>query len=389
MHAPPAPPEADMLRDALELAPDAGVRLVSREPLGSGSVTGFEVTDPRATAEPGSPATGVTYFVDTSRRAVERETGFATGPSDAPDARVWLHPADPHLPALAPVAFADAASVLLARLGLAPSGRPVFVAYRPGRRGVVRVPTATGDAWIKVLPPSRTAQIVGVHSAFLHAGIPLPAIHGWSRDGLLVLAPAAGAPVAEALDDAEALLDEVDALRGRVAAVAVTHEARTGLKRRLDWYASRLGEYDAAFGALERRVRAAWREAAPTTVIHGDLHFGQLFQDDDGRLTGVIDVDTAGVGVPADDTAAFLAHAVASAVLTPAPRDGEVWALARAALRRWDDEAGRAQGFRARAATHLLGHALGAAEMRDDERAAALLRAAASVIDQPADTLGP
>lgn len=389
MHAHPVAPEADLLREALELAPATDVRLLSREPLGSGTVAGFLVTEAPAGADTEAPAgVGVTYFVDTSRRPVERETGLATGPAEAPDARIWLHPADPHLPSLAPVAFADAAAVLLTRLGLSPSGPPVFVAYRPGRRGVVRVPTTTGDAWVKVLPPARTRRIVDIHTALARAGVPVPTIHGWSEEGLLVLAPAAGRPVADALGDAEALLDEVDALRRRIAAVPVTHEARTGLERRLDWYAGRLRTYDGAFGALESRVRKAWRDAAPTTVIHGDLHFGQLFQDDGGRLTAVIDVDTAGVGVPADDSAAFLAHAIASALLTPAPRDDLVWTLARAALRRWDDDAGRAQGYRARAATHLLGHALGAAEMREDARAAALLRAAASVVDQPADALG-
>jgi aminoglycoside phosphotransferase (APT) family kinase protein len=114
-------------------------------------------------------------------------------------------------------------------------------------------------------------------------------------------------------------------------------------------------------------------------TIHGDLHFGQLFLGPALEVSAVIDVDTAGAGTPADDTAAFVSHAITSAILTPAPRDARVWKLARQALARWgarDD----ADAFRARTATHLLGHSLGAIEVGAADRGARLLRAAASVV---------
>src|SRR5690606_30011203 len=95
-----------------------------REPLGAGSVTGFQTSD----AEP------LLYFVDTSGLPVPAETGWSSG-----DARIWMHPADPHLPALAPVAFEHASEALLARLGIATSSAPQIIAYRPGRRAVLRV----------------------------------------------------------------------------------------------------------------------------------------------------------------------------------------------------------------------------------------------------------
>lgn len=377
-------PEEDLLRDALGLAAEVEISLVSREPLGDGSVAAFEV---RAADEQ-----ALTYVVDTSGRQVVRETGLITGSPETPENRVWLHPADPHLPALAPVAFADAARTLLARLGLRELGMPEIVAYRAGRRAVLRVPTGDGPVWIKVVPPSRLARIVETHRTLSAHGIGVPAIRGWSGDGLIVIDDALGVAAADARWQPDALLDEVHALRVAWASVPLQHSARTGLERRLAWYSERLGRILHADdrAVVERIVsdaRACWGDE-DVVPIHGDLHFGQLFLGDSLQITSVIDVDTAGLGTPADDTAAFIAHAVASATLTPAPLGERVWALARAALAR-TDAATDGAAARARAATHTLGHALGAFEIGAETRAGVLLRAAASVLASDVDALDP
>lgn len=377
-------PEEDLLRDALGLAAEVEISLVSREPLGDGSVAAFEVRTADEQA--------LTYVVDTSGRRVVRETGLVSGSPEAPEDRVWLHPADPHLPALAPVAFADAAQTLLARLGFREPGMPAIVAYRAGRRAVLRVPTGDGPVWIKVVPPSRLARIVETHRTLSAHGIGVPAIRGWSGDGLIVIDDALGVPAADAEWQPDALLDEVHALRVAWASVPLQHSARTGLERRLAWYSERLGRILHADdrAVVERIVsdaRASWGDE-DVVPIHGDLHFGQLFLGDRLEISSVIDVDTAGLGTPADDTAAFIAHAVASATLTPAPRDDRVWALVRAALAR-TDAAPDGAAARARAATHTLGHALGAFEIGAETRAGVLLRAAASVLAGDLDALDP
>ncbi|WP_137843041.1 phosphotransferase [Microbacterium sp. 2FI] len=369
-----APPEELLLREALDLDASSSVVLRSREPLGEGSVAGFDVTAAGEAA--------ITYFVDTSHRVVARETGFATGTPDEPGDRVWLHPADPHLPALAPVAFGHAAEALLRRLGLAAHGTPELVAYRPGRRAVLRMPTAGRSVWIKVVPPTRVGRIVETHRELAIQGIPVPAVLGWSDEGLLVLDAAIGTPAQDAAWEPGGFVDEVDGLRARFAGVPLRRAARTHLDRRLKWYVARLrvvfsDDRRALVDRIDRAAHAEWGEA-DTATIHGDLHFGQLFLDERMRISAVIDVDTAGAGAAVDDAAAFVSHAVASAVLTPVPRDERVWALARCALERWDAEA----GLRARTATHLLGHALAAVETGHRERADRLLRAAASVVDR-------
>src|SRR5690606_29934267 len=90
----------------------------------------------------------------------------------------------------------------------------------------------------------------------------------------------------------------------------------------------------------------------PHAVVHGDLHYGQLFLDERGRICSVIDVDTLGIADPAEDSSAFLAHAIVSAGLTVDANRKRVWALADAAAARWGDD----QLVRALSAVHLVGH---------------------------------
>jgi hypothetical protein len=54
-------------------------------------------------------------------------------------------------------------------------------------------------------------------------------------------------------------------------------------------------------------VEAELAESRPRTVIHGDLHEGQLIVAPTG-IVGVIDIDDAGPGDPLDDVATLLGH---------------------------------------------------------------------------------
>ncbi|WP_322411366.1 phosphotransferase [Microbacterium invictum] len=371
--------EVELLRDALDLAADVPVALLSREPFGDGAIAGFEVTPPDAAP--------LTYFVDTSGRVVAEETGMLLGSPAAPECRIWVHPADPYLPALAPAAFSQAAETLLARLGVSATAPPRIVGYRAGRRAVLRIDVAGGVRWIKVVPPQRVDRIVGTHRRLADAGIPMADLVGWSSDGLIVLDQARGTGAPDVVWRPSALLDAVDGLRAALAVVEVEHPARVGLAERRDWYAARFREATGAdpvgrVAAVFDEVAKAWRDDEPRATIHGDLHFGQLFLDDAGRISGLIDVDTTGRGDPDDDAAAFIAHAVASAYLTPEDRDARVWELARGALSRWGSAP-----VRARAATLLLGQVLGAQERGNPECADDLLTLAEAALD-PAIEVG-
>ncbi|WP_283818071.1 phosphotransferase [Microbacterium sp. CIAB417] len=358
--------EEQLIRDALG---DVPVSLISREPLGAGSVAGF-------TVEGADPAQ--VYYVDTSGITVDAETGMATGEDPAhPEARVWMHPADPHLPALAPVAYAHAAEVLLDRLGIRATGPGDLIAYRPGRRAVVRIPAGEGTVWVKVVRPRRVRRIVDAHAACASAGLPVPPVRGWSPEGLVVLAEAEGLPAPIADWHPAGLIDAVDRLRPRIAAVR-TSRRLTPVTDRLDWYATHSqGSADAM--ALVERIRAGLATLEPTApvVVHGDLHFGQLFLSGD-TITGLIDVDTLGIGAAAEDPAAFVAHALASAEQSPAEGRSRLRYLAGEALDRW----GADPAVRIYAATHLLGHAIAARDLGDPQREDAMLAGADRLLRQ-------
>lgn len=359
--------EAALLADGFAV-PRASLTPLSREPLGDGSVAGFRVAhdDGRASIA----------YVDTSRRPVDRETGLVLEGV----ARIWTHPADPHLPALVPVAFGDALGVLLARLGIELDGRQELLAYRPGRRAVLRAPTTRGPVWIKVVPPRRAQRIVDAHAALGAAGAPVPAVHGWSPDGVIVTAHAPGEPALAADADPDAVLGAVDALRERIATADLAEPARARTPARLRWYAPRAaaelpGSADAAERIRARCEAALAADPPEPRPIHGDLHLGQVFLDEapgEPRITGLVDVDTAGIGDPDEDPAALVAHTVASALLTEGlPGEDRVWRLAEAAHAR-----AASPRVDALAAIHLLGHALAAGVAGESRRAARLIRLA-------------
>ncbi len=370
----------ELLCEALGVSSESVTR-VSRDPLGDGAVVGFDVM-PRDAPPPDPSRLGpgmqpLRYYVDTSRLVVRRETGLALDGSIAPEARIWLHPADPHLPALPSVAFHHAAGSLLARFGIVDRVVPEFVTYRAGRRAVLRVSAGARTLWVKVVRPSRISRIVRAHEACALAGIPVPRTEGWSPEGVILLASAEGVPAVEAAWGPEDLLDSVDGLRERIASVATRAPSR-GVAGRLEWYASRMQDSDRA-ARVSRRARCILEGnlcARRPRVVHGDLHLGQLFLGAGGGLSAVVDVDTLGVGDAAEDPAAFLAHATASALLTPPGYRARVWALADGAMRRWGGD----RVVLALFAAHMLGHALAASDGGDGATADRLLTAAESVL---------
>lgn len=369
--------DAALLADAFDVPPSA-LRPFSREPLGSGAVTGFEVAhEARGRA---APRTTIAY-VDTSLLPVPAETGLVLEGV----ARVWTHPADPHLPALTPVAFGGALEALLRRLGIRSEGAPEIVGYRPGRRAVLRAAADGGRVWIKVVRPTRIERVVEAHRALREAGLPVPAVRGWSPEGVLVIDQAEGRPAPEVAWDPAALIAETERVRAQLAATVTSWQARTGVPERLPWYSDRAlagipAQRDRIVRIREACVAGLARDLGPPRTVHGDLHMGQLFltgTGEDIRISGLIDADTAGLGDADEDAAAFQSQAVASALLTEANgRAGadRVWALVEGTRERW-----RGPRVDALTAVHLIGHALPAAMAGDEPRAVRLLALAEAV----------
>jgi hypothetical protein len=200
--------------------------------------------------------------------------------------------------------------------------------------------------------------------------------------------------------DHAAFLDQVDFLCALVAGVPSVTTARASLFRRLDWYLERLDERLPTAQARIEQVGVAiglrgaeGHEFAFTPVtIHGDLHLGQLFVDraSPSAITGILDIDTAGAGDPADDAGAFYAHVVAlgeSIYVSNPLASAACFRMAAAWRARWRQNLNAGFALRASAigATHLLGHALQPNSHGADDVSSRLLERAAELVETPVE----
>lgn len=363
----------DLLR---AVADSSGLRLVAARRLQSeagpnGFVTGYSI---RLADEHGQEVDRVVY-VETTPPGIDREGVIRLQDETGDERAVWVYPNDPNLPALADAVVPQRARGLLERLTGAPVDGDVHLdvtAYRPGKRAVVKVSSPSGAYYLKVVAPEAARRIHERHAAWRAAGVAVPPAEGWSQEGVVAIAEQPGMPAASALGlaDPERLLDSIDELREQIAQVPSDGEARGSLARRIDWYLRRVRslapELEPRLQVIGAEVSRALGSELRRATIHGDLHLGQLFVDpeDPSRVVGVIDIDTAGAGDPADDAAALWAHLVATkahaATAGDPARSEAADDLARRARLRWRSTADRARGERvaAIAATHLLGHAL-------------------------------
>ncbi|WP_147430116.1 phosphotransferase enzyme family protein [Frondihabitans australicus] len=323
-----------MWPDAANVLPaafaDGGVTVVafrphSVEPSGGGYLYGYEVdTVDRA----GLAATVLTYIdTDPASVAASRGTGatVVTDSASGAQVRVWAYPADPALPALAAVTYPERVVTLLRDVGIDVSEPQLTVAaYRPGKRAVIRVDTRERTLFLKVVRPTRAEPIAAQHAAFTAEGLPVPAVLAVRPDGLLVLERVHGVPAGGRVIDIADRPGFVPCLARLGEAVARVHLDQPAQADALDnagWHRRSLASslpdladrVNRLYDEIEAR-RATWG-SDERQVVHGDLHLEQLFVDpeDPTRITGLLDIDTAGWGHPARDAGALVAHLVVTA----------------------------------------------------------------------------
>jgi hypothetical protein len=236
---------------------------------------------------------------------------------------VWRFPADPDLPALAVACDPAAVARLLRSLavpGVDDDGRAVTLrtrAYRPRRRAVVEVTAPGARVFLKVVRPSAVADLHRRHRMLHDAGVPVPRSLGWGDDGVLVLEALAGTPMRRAirhggaLPDGDDLMDLLAALPPEVTDLP----ARRAWAENAAHYAAVIGSVLPAEADRAAHVAAAVAEGTaglvPDAPTHGDFYEGQMLlgpRSGGARVTGLLDVDTAGPGRRADDVACLLAH---------------------------------------------------------------------------------
>ncbi|MDR1237753.1 MAG: aminoglycoside phosphotransferase family protein [Propionibacteriaceae bacterium] len=234
----------------------------------------------------------------------------------------WIYPRDPDLPGLARAAYAESMAELCNLYRVFPGDvRPEqlllrMVGYRPRRRAVLKVTHRdTGvSVYVKVLREKYAAEIVRRHELLAVAGLPVAEIKAVTPDHLLVLSELAGKSLAEAIFaaqppcSAEEILSVLDRLPPAVAKLP----RRPPWAESLPHYAAIIRESMPALGARLDGLVSAIQEGLADTELgdepsHGDFHEGQL-QVRDGRIVGLLDVDTAGPGRRVDDLACLVAH---------------------------------------------------------------------------------
>ncbi|MGQ0778624.1 MAG: aminoglycoside phosphotransferase family protein [Pseudonocardiales bacterium] len=279
---------------------------------------------------------------------------------------MWRFPFDPDLPALPAACDHERMRRLVESVGLDVGDGAVRLrvrAYRPRRRAVIEVAAPGGGrVFVKVVRPHRARGLHERHRLAGAAGAAVPASLGWADDGLVVLAGLPGRTLREMLVaeglvadwvvqlDPESVIEVLDTLPDTLAAG----------ERRRTW-GQRAGHYAKVIAAaapeLDLRARAVAETVdhdapeGPDLPVHGDLYESQLMMHD-GRISGLLDIDSAGRGERLDDAGCLLAHLSVLAQLHP-QRAAEINRLGARLERRFADALGRAALARRTAAVVL------------------------------------
>jgi streptomycin 6-kinase len=231
---------------------------------------------------------------------------------------IWAWPRDPALPAL----LTASDRVLLAEtfrefgLSTAPTLDIRPRGYRPAHHAVLEVDDGRLRWFVKVVRPSAVADLCHRHAVACRT-VPVPPVLAWTPDGLVVLPEAQGTALRTLIIDGDAALPSPEALESVLNALPaelMMLAPRPSHLHLVDYHAGVLrcaaADEPAVLTRVADVVEALHSVAAQpeeSVPVHGDFYEGQLFAED-GRVTAVLDIDTAGPGERSDEWATLLAH---------------------------------------------------------------------------------
>ncbi|MEX2424413.1 MAG: aminoglycoside phosphotransferase family protein [Acidimicrobiia bacterium] len=279
---------------------------------------------------------------------------------------VWALPNDPGLPGLASILDPRTLRPMLESLGITVSGISTRLrAYRPGRRAVVQVDTDRTRLFVKLGRPQTIRALHQTHRLMSEV-LPVPESLGFDPDlGILVMPSGVGQTLREVLDGGRATPDPAafEALLVAMPPPVGSPRPRSPITR-LDSLTNLLRavvpDQTARLDDLVGRIGSESDNA--TVPVHGDFHDGQVLVDG-GRITGLLDVDTHGVGHPADDPATMLGHLESRRTHSPRP-DG-IAALTAALVDVWCGRVDAVE-LRRRTSAVMLGLATGPFRVQQD-----------------------
>ena len=302
------------MQDSLARAAGPGAHALLRAAVGGAEVVSARVRQVHARPGASTTATWEVRVRDAAGERVEVVGVRVRAGSGEPE--VWRFPSDPDLPGLPAATDEQEVRALLDRCGVEPGPVDLRVrGYRAGRRAVVEVRTPATRLFLKVVRPAAAPALAERSRLLRAAGVPVPGVLATEPDGRLLLEALSGTPMRARLREGTGpvpggaeLLELLDALPP-----GLCH-----LPRRASWTddvhvhaavtAAALPQQSDRCRRLADGVRAAVDDDGPSGPVHGDLYEGQLLLTG-GRVSGLLDVDTAGPGRRADDLACLLGHA--------------------------------------------------------------------------------
>lgn len=270
------------------------------------------------------------------------------GTIDSSPLTAWRYPADPGLQSLASVVNTEPLGILFSRLKHAwvPS-EVALVAYRPGRRAMVKCGHGSNTAFVKAVRPRAARRVVAAARLAIASQVPTPAVIGWSPTGIAIYETAKGIELSKAKASAVTASVAVDAAFEALSRLERVETKITGRRPIIDnfnWYFERATEAHPAESAALKRLKVKIQavserssEPGKATTIHGDLHLGQLFVTNDRKpsLSEIIDLDDMGLGYVVDDVAGMWANCVASARLAELDEGSQFWQACIRTLETW------------------------------------------------------
>lgn len=274
---------------------------------------------------------------------------------------VWRYPHDPFLPGLALAANPERISDVLQKLG-APyeSVRLRRRAYRPGRRAVIEAIAPNTRIYVKIVRPERVEALQANHRRLVDH-VPIPQSYGWSKElGLVAMQALPGRPLRRSLESGSRQLPDSARVVALLDMLGRAPESLSKLKastRRVQTHATLLSavmpELSDGLNAIVEMVRGV--EPSHDAVVHGDFHSSQILTKGTS-ITGLIDVDTAGMGNRADDLATLLGHISTLSLNSPSRKSIERYG---SELIKAFDRLTNPKDLRLRTAAVVLGFATG------------------------------
>lgn len=234
----------------------------------------------------------------------------------------WRVRDDPGLPGLRLILDPAAAGALLTSLGLDPAGLTLTLrTIRPLRRAVVEATTDTHRVFVKCVRPEAAEPLHRRHLAAAAADLPTPPSFGFADTlGLVVLGPLPGTSLRDLILRASPLPEPaaIKELLARFQEIELDLPARDQLAH-LPSHLRLLGELLPEEAPRLELLRSSIEALPPVPpqVIHGDCYDAQILAQE-GRLTGILDLDGTGLGDPAADAGNLLAHLTLLPHLAPA-----------------------------------------------------------------------